>query len=94
MLLIALLLAVGTVLAMAGTAGFTVVVWNGPARDDLDYARVMATVGRWAVGGGISALILGQHAVGGVALGGVMVAVVAAVGSLLTKAPLSGVAVS
>lgn len=79
-----LLLAVGALLAALGTAGFAL-VWQDPAsHEDLQYARKIATVGRWLTIPGLS-LYAGHYGASGLGLYLIMLTVAVTMASLVTK---------
>ena len=81
--LTALLIAVGAILAAAGTLGF-LAVWQAPSYEDLQFARKAATVGRWLITLGLC-LYAGHYSASGLGLYTLRGVTALAMASLVTK---------
>lgn len=81
--LTALLIAVGAILAAAGTLGF-LAVWQAPSHEDLQFARKAATIGRWLTVPGLC-LYAGHYAASGLGLYALLAVTALTMASLITK---------
>lgn len=87
MLLLAIaLLTAGTLLGIAGTAGFYLVATTNPATDDLGHLRALATLGRRATASGLLLLWTSHTPVSGLTGLAVTLSALALAATYLTKA--------
>jgi hypothetical protein len=81
---ILILIAIGALLAAAGTAGFVLVWQQASSAADLGHARVTATAGRWMSAIGLTLFTL-HHTAAGPGLAALLCVAALAVATLLTK---------